>query len=108
MATAMAETAVTHVAIDAHPPGDHGVSHDLPFMSHGAAGERDASVTASGTAPAACRVAGAAACIACAVAMFAMDPDDAIDCAPCIRHSVPLATSESWSSSALESTAVRR
>ena len=109
VAPATADTAVTQVVIDAHPPDDHGVSHDEPVISHGPVGAPDeASVTASTIGPGVTCAAPSVACIAWAVAMPAMDSADAIEWSPCIRHSVPLATSESWSSSALESTAVRR
>lgn len=106
---AMADTAVMHDAIEAHPPGAHGVSHDLPAMPHGPAGVADeSSMSAGAIEPGARRVPASAACSACGVAMAVMDSAGGTEWLPCIRHSVPLATSESWSSSALESNAVRR
>jgi hypothetical protein len=105
-----AVTAVTHVAIDAHPAGAHGASHDLlaPVVSHVPLGTPD------GASLAAAALATRAPCVLPWPAWFAVaSPIAAIASAdipwsPCMRQSEPLASNESWRSSALESTAVTR
>ena len=102
----MLETA-THVDIDVQPLADHGVLQQAPVAnwSHpapGALGDCSAALTAfcasveatSDPWPA------CAATAPCALA--------AVSWPPCMRQRVPLASIESWSSSALESSAVMR
>lgn len=87
--TGMADTAVTHDVIDAQPPGAQGVPHGLevPDMSQASAGV-------------------ALVCVIMWPAAGAIWA--AMAWSPCMRHSVPLASNESWSSSTLESTALTR
>jgi hypothetical protein len=105
-----AVTAVTHVAIEAHPAGAHGASHDLlaPVVSHAPEGTpEDASLTATAFDTWAPCGAPWLIWFAGASPMAAMASAD-IPWSPCMRQSEPLASNESWRSSALESTAVRR
>lgn len=106
----VAETAVTHVAIELQLPGAHGASQDLlgPVMSHGPPGiPEEASLTATmvaGSGPGVPRDE-SVSCSAARALVVLIDP---MSCSPCMRQSVPLASRDSWSSSALESRAVRR
>jgi len=105
---ARAETAVTQLVIDAQPAGAHGESQDLLILvvSQGPDGISD---DASPIVPAFEACACALVWLACVVRPAAgASITPAIDWSPCIRHSVPLLTSESWSSNALESTAAMR
>lgn len=102
-AVGSAESAVMHDPIDAHPPpGAHGTPHE-PFMPHGPFGI-PAGVSAT-------RIV-SAACGACAArCTWPLWPPASRIMSPwpaCMRQSVPLASSMSWTSRRLESTAVMR
>jgi len=105
-----ADTAVTQVAIEAHPDGAHGASHDLlaPVVSHAPEGmPEDASLTAGALATRAPCALPWLAWLGVASPIAAMASPD-IPWSPRMRQSEPLASNESWSSNALESTAVTR
>jgi len=98
-------TAVAHADIDAHPPGVQGASHGAPVFPQVPSGILDDAFQALMVAA---RGAAWLACIAFPASRADMPPMEAIARPSCMRQAVPLPSNESWSSSALDSTALTR